>query len=256
MNFYKRHIGDYLKATSHLSLLEHGIYTRLLDVYYTREAAIPADQVARLVGARSKEERAALDAVLAEFFDQVEGVWAQKRCDEEIASFKIEEEERGQKNAHEIERMRRYRERRKEMFATLRERGIIPKWDVSMDELQRIFNAHETDLQREQVHNGDGTVTATHTQTHTQYKNNAEPDGSHENAAPQKPADVIWSVGVGLLKDKGASEDAARAFLGKYAKGAESQLAEVIGYLSTNSKIDPKAYIVKAMQPKARTVVL
>lgn len=87
MNFYKRHIGDYLKATSHLSLLEHGIYTRLLDVYYTREGAIPADQAARLVGARSKDEREALDAVLTEFFVQVGGAWTQKRCDEEIAHY-------------------------------------------------------------------------------------------------------------------------------------------------------------------------
>jgi uncharacterized protein YdaU (DUF1376 family) len=32
VNYYERHIGDYLKDTAHLSLLEHGIYTRLLDV--------------------------------------------------------------------------------------------------------------------------------------------------------------------------------------------------------------------------------
>ena len=46
MNYYKRHIGDYLKDTAHLSLLEHGVYARLLDVYYTRETAIPDDQAA------------------------------------------------------------------------------------------------------------------------------------------------------------------------------------------------------------------
>jgi hypothetical protein len=90
----------------------------------------------------------------------------------------------------------------------------------------------------------------------------AEPTGSHENAAPQKteaplkPADVIWTLGVRLLTEKGASEDAARAFLGKHAKGAESQLAEVIGHLATHPKVDPKAYISKAMQPKTAQVVL
>ena len=41
MNFYKRHIGDYIKKAGHLTLLEHGIYARLMDVYYTREAGIP-----------------------------------------------------------------------------------------------------------------------------------------------------------------------------------------------------------------------
>lgn len=88
MNYYERHIGDYLKDTSHLSLLEHGVYTRLLDVYYTREAAIPDCEVMRLVGARSKEEKAAVTAVLREFFRQEEsGDWVQMRCEREIDRF-------------------------------------------------------------------------------------------------------------------------------------------------------------------------
>lgn len=88
MNYYERHIGDYLKDTSHLSLMEHGIYTRLLDVYYTREGAIPDDQVARLIGARSKDEREALQAVLNEFFQRTADGWVQTRCEREIERFK------------------------------------------------------------------------------------------------------------------------------------------------------------------------
>lgn len=84
MNFYKRNIGDYLKKTAHLSLLEHGVYTRLLDVYYTREDGIPKQDAARLIGARSKDEKAALDSVLNEFFECFDGTWRQERCDEEI----------------------------------------------------------------------------------------------------------------------------------------------------------------------------
>ena len=88
MNYYERHIGDYLKDTAHLSLLEHGVYARLLDVYYVREACIPAEDVARLVGARSKDERVALSAVLAEFFRAVDGAYVQDRCDREIARYR------------------------------------------------------------------------------------------------------------------------------------------------------------------------
>lgn len=87
MNYYERHIGDYLKDTAHLSLLEHGVYARLMDVYYTREGGIPDDQAARLIGARSKEERDALQAVLGEFFTLLDGTWVQARCDREIARF-------------------------------------------------------------------------------------------------------------------------------------------------------------------------
>jgi uncharacterized protein YdaU (DUF1376 family) len=92
MNYYKRHIGDYMKDASHLSLLEHGVFMRLLDVYYTREAAIPADQAARLVGARSKEEREALLVVCGEFFKLVDGCYVQSRCDREIAAMQAKQE--------------------------------------------------------------------------------------------------------------------------------------------------------------------
>lgn len=86
MNYYKRHIGDYMKDASHLSLLEHGVYMRLLDVYYTRESAIPVDQAARLIGARSKDEKEALAVVAGEFFKAVDGFYVQTRCDFEISA--------------------------------------------------------------------------------------------------------------------------------------------------------------------------
>jgi len=86
MNYYKRHIGDYMKDASHLSLLEHGVYMRLLDVYYTRETAIPVDQAARLIGARSKDEKEALMMVATEFFRPVNGFYTQTRCDFEIST--------------------------------------------------------------------------------------------------------------------------------------------------------------------------
>lgn len=92
MNYYKRHIGDYMKDASHLSLLEHGVFMRLLDVYYTREAPIPADQAARLVGARSKEERDAIQVVCGEFFKLVDGCYVQARCDREIAAMQAKQE--------------------------------------------------------------------------------------------------------------------------------------------------------------------
>lgn len=86
MNYYERHIGDYLKDTAHLSLLEHGVYTRLLDVYYIREAPIPDEQAARLVGARTKEEREALQVILQEFFTLTDRGWEQARCEREIVA--------------------------------------------------------------------------------------------------------------------------------------------------------------------------
>jgi uncharacterized protein YdaU (DUF1376 family) len=87
LNYYERHIGDYLKDTAHLSLLEHGIYGRLLDIYYTREEPIPEAQVMRLVGARSDEERTSVRDVLNEFFNREGDVWRHNRCDYEIERY-------------------------------------------------------------------------------------------------------------------------------------------------------------------------
>jgi uncharacterized protein YdaU (DUF1376 family) len=84
MNFYKRHIGDYIKDAAHLSLLEHGVYARLMDVYYSREGGIPASQAARLIGARTDEELSAVEAVLSEFFELDSDTWRQARCEREI----------------------------------------------------------------------------------------------------------------------------------------------------------------------------
>ncbi|MEJ3621065.1 DUF1376 domain-containing protein [Brachymonas wangyanguii] len=85
MNYYSRHLGDYARDTGHLSILEHGAYTLLLDRYYVSEAGIPADQAHRLARARTREEKQAVDMVLEEFFTLEEGIWINKRCEEEIA---------------------------------------------------------------------------------------------------------------------------------------------------------------------------
>lgn len=84
MNYYERHLGDYARDTGHLSMLEHGAYTLLLDRCYASESGIPADQAHRIARARSREERSAVDAVLAEFFVLVDGIWIQQRVIEEI----------------------------------------------------------------------------------------------------------------------------------------------------------------------------
>jgi len=70
VNYYRHHIGDYLRDTAHLSMLEDAAYRRMLDLYYMREQPLPAESkaVCRLVRARSPEECEAVETVLAEFF--------------------------------------------------------------------------------------------------------------------------------------------------------------------------------------------
>jgi len=84
VNYYERHLGDYARDTAHLSIMEHGAYTLLLDRVYATEQGIAKDQVYRLARARSKEEREAVDAVLAEFFVLNDGFWNNGRAVREI----------------------------------------------------------------------------------------------------------------------------------------------------------------------------
>lgn len=140
MNYYERHLGDYAKDTVHLTIMEHGAYSILLDRYYATEAGIPADQVHRLARARTKEEKSAVDAVLAEFFVLESGIWRSKRCDLDIDRFRESEPDRAAKRENEKERQRRSRERRKAIFDTLREHGIIPAYDAPMVELQTLLS--------------------------------------------------------------------------------------------------------------------
>jgi uncharacterized protein YdaU (DUF1376 family) len=87
MNYYERHLGDYTRDTAHLSLLEHGVYTILLDRYYVTEEGIPDDRKYRLARAHSKAERNAVDIVLEEFFYLDGGIWKNQRAEEEIADY-------------------------------------------------------------------------------------------------------------------------------------------------------------------------
>lgn len=87
MNYYTFHSGDYLRDTSHLSLVEDAIYRRCLDWYYTNESPLPNDfkKIARLI--RASDFLEYVQIVVTEFFVLSENGWSQNRCDDEIAIY-------------------------------------------------------------------------------------------------------------------------------------------------------------------------
>lgn len=89
MHYYKRNIGDYYKKAGRLSILEHGTYTLLIDACYDRERFPTKEQAIEWCWAKSAEELAAIDTVLARFFDHDEktGEYRQKRIAEELAIY-------------------------------------------------------------------------------------------------------------------------------------------------------------------------
>ncbi len=88
MYYYQHHIGDYRKDTSHLSLIEHGIYRQLLDLYYITEKPLDKKSI-RLIGARTDQEIAMAELILNEFFEKKGTKYFHKRCDDEIQNYKL-----------------------------------------------------------------------------------------------------------------------------------------------------------------------
>ena len=89
MHYYQHNIGDYRKDTSHLTLLEHGIYRQLLDTYYLDEEPLSNDlaKLMRSHSVRNADEQQALQNVLTDFFELTENGYFHKRCDDGIAQF-------------------------------------------------------------------------------------------------------------------------------------------------------------------------
>ena len=87
MFYYKFSINEWALHTSHLSPDEESVYFRLINHYYDTENPIPlkTDSVIRRL--RLVQYENIVDAILQEFFIQMEDGWHHKRCDEEIAKY-------------------------------------------------------------------------------------------------------------------------------------------------------------------------
>jgi len=144
MNYFELHLGDYAEATLHLTFLEDAAYFRLIRKYYATERPLPADvkAVQRLVGARTRDERAAVQAMLEEFFVLREDGWHNARCDEEIARYVAGEPERLARRANQETRVQRHREARTALFEALRAVGVTPGWNAPIAELRALAAQH------------------------------------------------------------------------------------------------------------------
>jgi uncharacterized protein YdaU (DUF1376 family) len=85
--WYPRHYKGYGEKTAHLSIIEHGAYTLLLDHYYQTRGNLMANASAllRVCRCQSEEERNAVLSVLDQFFTVDErGCYRNKRADKEL----------------------------------------------------------------------------------------------------------------------------------------------------------------------------
>ena len=186
-----------------MSWEEDAAFRRLLDTYYTTEKPLPVDlrAVCRLVLATTDSQREAVRVVLDEFFVATPVGWINARADQEIDSMRDKKALNEAKETHEKERMKRHRERRSVMFEALREHGVMPAWDVSIKDLQRLHdetcNAPVTHLQRAQAVSVEEPATAIPIPIPTPTPNNKE--DSSELLTDSKPKIVLSEFSVNLV---------------------------------------------------------
>lgn len=84
--WYARNTRDYEEKTAHLSLLEHGVYSVLLDFYYKTSSPLPtsAEQLQRICRCISEDENKALASILEQYFIVKNGNYHNVRADKEI----------------------------------------------------------------------------------------------------------------------------------------------------------------------------
>lgn len=89
MNFYPFHIGDYAAHTRHLSFMEDLAYRRLIDQYYLDECPLKGEPslIARRIG--MSDFSSDVQYILETFFEKEGENWVSKRCDGEIAKYRL-----------------------------------------------------------------------------------------------------------------------------------------------------------------------
>jgi uncharacterized protein YdaU (DUF1376 family) len=144
VNYYEHHIGDFAEATAHLTFIEDAAYSRLIRKYYATERPIPAEISAatRLVGARTREEKRAVEAVLKEFFSLDHDGWHNARCDAELEKYLAGAPERAARRAHEEARLKKHREERNSLFEQLRAVGHAPSWNTPIAQVRALHERY------------------------------------------------------------------------------------------------------------------
>lgn len=178
MNYYKHHIGDFDRATRHLTRVERSVYRDLIEVYYDTEKPLTLDirSLCRRIIARTDEESTAVEQVLNEFFTETPLGWYHDRCEKEIDDFK---ESASQKSA------------------------------------AGKASAAKRELKRQQALNGNSTsVEQTFNETPTNHKpltTNHEPVTSNQDKP--KPAKPSAGLSASDLVNLGVDEQVAKDFL-------------------------------------------
>lgn len=231
MIYYKRHLGDYAKKAGHLSVLEHGVYTLLLDAYYDTEQAPTKAEAIRKARVKSADELAALDAVLADFFTEIDGRFVQSRVEEEF----LKAEEQAKTNANNGKKGGRPRKSKGITKAAKAKSKAKPKETESVN----FDNRNDTE---------NNPKPLIHQSTNLEASTNVGADAPMDT----KPADPIWGTGLAYLMRCGLEEQQARKILGKLKQAAgDITAAGLLAEAEKQSITDPIPWLAAGVRNAA-----
>lgn len=219
MNYYERHLGDYARDAGHLSMLEHGAYTLLLDRYYTTERGIPADQAHRVCRARTREEREAVDTVLAEFFTLDGGCWVNGRAAREVTKMQAKVKA-AQENGKRGGRPK----------ATKQEPTGNPPGSESVTQ-QKAHQSPATSVSEANASGGE------------------PPPEKSEDETPADPRRELYQAGKSLLHEQGMPKAQTGSFITKLAQDYGQDVAlEAVRSAVSNRPLEAAAYLKATCQ--------
>lgn len=216
MNYYEHHIGDYDANTAHLTWAEDMAYTRLMRLYYRKEAPIPAsvNDACRLVRAVAKDQKQAVESVLREFFELRDDGWHQVRCDSEISVYqkKVEHNQRVGKLGGRPRKTKTQTEPKENPLGYFRE----PKQNPPQSPVPSPQSYSE-----------------------------ANASASDAGKSPSDMAkDELWKVGKSLLAEAGMPIKQCGSFVGKLVKDYGSQIViEAVRTAVVERPADPAEFL-------------
>jgi uncharacterized protein YdaU (DUF1376 family) len=225
MNYFPFHIGDFDRATRHLTRIERSIYVDLILLYYDTEKALTADLLAlcRKVVARTDDEKIAVTAVLAEFFIETPLGWFHERCEEVIADYRKNINQAslaGQASAK-----ARAERKAAALAPNVSPTGEERRLNENPTDVERSLNRRLTDVVRE----------ANGTSTEGQPTNNQEPitnnqkSKKNKSAPPAGDADLFPGVDAQVVSDFKALRAKKRATVTVTAMQEIAKQAELAG---------------------------
>lgn len=200
--------------------MEDLAYRRLLDLYYLREGALPADIQATAKLVRMRSFAADVESVLNEFFTLTDAGWVHERCDEEIAKMQDKQAKARKSAAASVNARRANAERSLPQQQTNAER--------SLPEIQA-----DVELP-----------------TPTPTPVNSVPKGTGGKPPADQSKTELWKSAVSLLNGQGMPEPQARSFVGKLSKDYPDGdiVLEAVRAAVTEQPADARAYLKATCQ--------